>query len=107
MGLAVVILLPIIGGLFFGLLQVLYYKMRVAGGMKEEDVPFFGLLFFRGMFMMVVVACLSALWLFGTEDEDAFKDFLNERDGTESAAPAESPAPAESGPAPTAPTPSN
>ena len=47
---------PIIGGLIFGCIQLMIYRSLVAAGrMKEENIPFFGMLLFRGMFVTLAL----------------------------------------------------
>ena len=47
----------IIVGALLGAVQLAWYRVRVrAGGMKSEDIPFFGALLLRGMVLAVVVA---------------------------------------------------
>lgn len=77
--LALLALLPIVGGLLFALIQLGWYRLRVGiGRMRAEDIPFFGLLLFRGLILTVVLACVVALTLQFTGRGDAFRDYLDE-----------------------------
>ena len=59
---AILIIAPICIGLLFGGIQWVYYRLRILGGMKQEDVPPFPLLFFRGM--LVNLAIIAGMTFF-------------------------------------------
>ncbi len=61
MTLAAVLGLPLLGALF-GLLQLLVYRTLVAAGRLQSDaVPFFGILWLRGMIAGFVLVAVIAV----------------------------------------------
>jgi hypothetical protein len=53
---------PPIVGLIFGLVQLAYYQTLVKMGTKAaDDVPFFPILWLRGMLLVVVIGVIFAV----------------------------------------------
>ena len=56
------ILGPPLVGLVFGLLQLLVYKiLEKTGRIRREQIPFFPILWLKGMLIVVVIAVIMAI----------------------------------------------
>ncbi|GDY12289.1 hypothetical protein LBMAG53_11670 [Planctomycetota bacterium] len=62
MGTLLLLLTPLVGGLFLALVQLAIYSFLVGTNrLKADDVPFFGLLLFRGVALVFALGALGAV----------------------------------------------
>lgn len=62
MGTLLLLLTPLVGGLFLALVQLAIYSYLVGTKrMQADNVPFFGLLLFRGVALVFLLGALGAM----------------------------------------------
>ena len=63
-GIGLLILGPLVGGLFFGFVQLVAYRLLAKmGAIKKEHIPIFPVFLLRGMIFMIAIVAGVLFWL--------------------------------------------